>query len=714
MDLLIPTVFIGKTNFNLSKYFRLKILFPIFTETEFLGIAKKLKPHVERRMKIEPFPWLRDYYVDMSKLYTELILDKIENELLGEKRRTLQGYQEMFDSIGRDKILIKGNPGIGKTTLGKKVGWDWAKGVFNMFSMVFFIFLKFVNPGETIENIILKQNPELEGLGVSAEKLRGILSRFSGRCLLILDGLDEHGLRKNEDVLRIIKNQKYIDCGIIVSSRPHITREIQINFSTVVGVNGFTREQAYKFVSNFFTEESKIKQIMEFEPSDSDLVLSSIQQCPILLSFFCFLVAEQEIDLSDKKISDIYIRLVKCLYKKFTIRKGVEFEKKGLFFIYKSVGKLALQTLISNNPLLQRREVLSLVGDFAFDYGLFAGHEDIRLLGDPAADIYVTYPHRSLEEFFGSIGFIQALCGGKTIDEILGSDCEKPIFMVNLLVLRFRLWLLSSSNFNFSQKDECYDKLTSYSAKRIDSKVFHPYEVEDVYPAIDMVYRLAFSVQFIHDVLDKCKHITTLHLDNGNLHLDVDDVDNFFSLMNRDFIDRLTTIIINHDHFKLKEADNNSLIVSILCYDSEALQMTNLLLQKYNLSERNPQIYTLIINAGYAEDYDITFALSIPSHELHIVNDFVYDLLVAPGEFPHCPILTHLTIVDYHIDESVPSELRKAIRSGKLPCLRRITLKRCVPSSRLEWPDEGEVSVTNEGSKYECEKCKNKSEDEHD
>ena len=60
--------------------------------------------------------------------------------------------------------------------------------------------------------------------------------------------------------------------------------------------------------------------------SDSDSGIDSdsfIQKCPTLLSFFCFLVAEKEIDLSDKTISmgDIYIRLVKCLYKKFTIRK---------------------------------------------------------------------------------------------------------------------------------------------------------------------------------------------------------------------------------------------------------------------------------------------------------------------------------------------------------------------------------------------------------
>ena len=113
-------------------------------------------------MKIEPFPWLRDYYIDMNKLYTELTFEKIENELLGVRRRRLKDYETMFDSNVRDKILIKGDPGMGKTTLLKKVVWDWARGLFKMFSIVFFVFLKFVQPGECIEDVILKQNPELE------------------------------------------------------------------------------------------------------------------------------------------------------------------------------------------------------------------------------------------------------------------------------------------------------------------------------------------------------------------------------------------------------------------------------------------------------------------------------------------------------------------------------------------------------------------------
>ena len=469
-------------------------------------------------MKIEPFPWLRDYYVDMDKLYTELTLEKIENEVLGEKRRTLKGYEEMFNSIGRDKILMKGDPGMGKTTLGKKVGYDWAKGVFKEFSLMFFVYLKFVKPGETIEKVIIQQNLELEGLNVTPAKLRACFENFGNRCLLILDGLDEHGLGQNEDVLKMIRNKKLLGCGIAISSRPHGIREVEQYFTTIVNVDGFTKKEAQQFVSKFLTDKTEIEKVMKFKPSDSRESFP-VHKCPILLSFLCILVREKGIDLSDTNIliGDLYLQMIHSLYKKFTIRKGKKFVMTDFVRIMKSVGVLALRTLLSNNPLLQKSEVFEITGDFAFEYRFFAGHEDFRLCTDPTADVYVTYAHRSIEEFFGSFEFIQASDDGKSVDDILGSYCQKPIFMVNPLVLKFCLYHLSRQDLGFNHKDDCYEKLVSYVVKCIDHEQFVPHAVVKEYPAINIIYsiqnrnslRLSF---FLRHILEKCGSIKAIYL----------------------------------------------------------------------------------------------------------------------------------------------------------------------------------------------------------
>ena len=194
----------------------------LFEESEFLDIMKNMKPYVEERMKMEPFPWLPEYFVDMDELYTELTLEKIENTLVGEKYSRIKKYKDMFElstTLKRNKIFIKAGPGMGKTTLGRKIGHDWSKGIFNKFTAVFFVALKLVEQGESIENAILKQHGELQGLNVTEQKLSVMLELFGEKCLLILDGLDEHGLGKNTDVLKVIKNEKLLGCNIIVSSR---------------------------------------------------------------------------------------------------------------------------------------------------------------------------------------------------------------------------------------------------------------------------------------------------------------------------------------------------------------------------------------------------------------------------------------------------------------------------------------------------------------
>ena len=105
---------------------------------------------------------------------------------------------------------------------------------------------------------------------------------------------------------------------------------------------------------------------------------------------------EKAINLSKASVTigDLYFRMVQCLFKKFAIRKGIQFTDGEFLKVMRSIGQLALQTLITNNPLLQKNEVLRIAGEFAFEYGFFSGHEDFSLCSDPTADIYVAYIHQ--------------------------------------------------------------------------------------------------------------------------------------------------------------------------------------------------------------------------------------------------------------------------------------------------------------------------------
>ena len=329
--------------------------------------------------------------------------------------------------ILKKKILGKGIPGIGKTTLLKKIGWDWAKGIFTNVELLFVVLLKLVKPEEAIEDAILAQMPQLEGMGITPKRVKDILDTFGHKCLLILDGLDEHVLGQNEDVVKIIKGQKHSNCNLFVTSRPHSTKSVERDFSTIVRIEGFGREEAASFAKKLLHDEKKVQMVLNFEYAEFSGD-NSLYKSPILLSFMCLLVREDHIDLTDRKITvgEIYTRMIRCLYKKYTIKKNKIYTFEEFVKSISLVGKLALKTLLSGDALMKRKDIRHEVGEEAFDYGLLIGHEDAHLLiRDETADIYVTFPHRSIQEFLGAFCLIQLLNEGKTLEMVIKTRSDK-------------------------------------------------------------------------------------------------------------------------------------------------------------------------------------------------------------------------------------------------------------------------------------------------
>ena len=415
------------------------------------------------------------------------------------------------------KLLLKGDPGMGKTSLCKKVAWDWARRLFTTFSITFLVFLKLVKPGDIIENVIIEQNPHMEGLKISPQKLHNILESFGNRCLLILDGVDEHTLGTNQDVLKIIKGQKCLNCNIVVTSRPHSTRQIEQYFPVIAKVEGFTHIKAEQFASKILTDEQKIAAVLDFNHTHFSKDVP-IYKCPILLSFLCLLVREDDIDLSDTTMhmGEIYIRMVRCLYKKYTIRKGVSFERDQFIEAMTRIGKLALKTLISGNPLMKRSDVIEEVGPCAFDYGLLIGHEDFRLIRDETADISVTFPHRSVQEFLGAFYLVWMLDKGEKIDSLFVSEDRYSLFLTNPLFFQFCLWFLRCSKkyLNFEDSSRIHDILTSACLQYINTTELDTLDIAEKYPALDIESALQTNdelrLKFLQDILVNCDKINLI------------------------------------------------------------------------------------------------------------------------------------------------------------------------------------------------------------
>ena len=661
-------------------------------------------------MKIEVAPWIKDYVTGMDDLYSELSLEKLNEKACGPDREKLTSYQELFPvqepesaecqqkklpgkhrKRGR-KILFKAEPGMGKTTLVKKVAWDWAKGVFTAVSIVFFVFLKLVNPGDAIENVIVDQTPVLEGLDITGSKIKTILETFGPRCLLILDGLDEHALGQNEDVVKIMKGQKYLFCNVIVTSRPHSTKEYEKYFPSVVSVEGFTKNEARKFASRIVQDCNKVEDILNFNPYNRDTHFS-LHNVPILLSFLCVLVREDQIDLTSREmqIGEIYFRMVRCLYRKFTLRKGIEYQDSKFVEMLQSLSKLALK----GQTLLKRSDVLEEVGPDAFDYGLLIGHEDFRLIRDETADILVSFPHRTILEFFWSFCFIFLLNEGKSVEHLLGIyDILSDVLLTNPLFLNFSLWFLATreTTFSFLAQVKIRHILVRYIAGKIDSECLNLQDIGDKYSALhpEVAQRDENNILllFLKDVLAQCRQ--TEYLVVGIEH----PVDWVLSAMNVQFksIKELTIQPEPVNQLWDKELERESASVNVWkpCPEMDLnvlfrsfgdIDELKTVMKHCMIAKRKPCVHL----GFHGNTFELSEILQKEMIGLHLGCGT--GALAYKKNLSVCPSLRHLSIMGFKVSEALLSVLSTAIQNSTLPNLS------CLSFSYSRFETDGFLSV---------------------
>ncbi|XP_077346632.1 NACHT, LRR and PYD domains-containing protein 3-like isoform X1 [Lithobates pipiens] len=163
-------------------------------------------------------------------------------------------------------VMVSGVPGIGKTTLMKKIVYDWAnEKLYQGFSFVFFFKFRELNKlGKvSLEKMILQQYPHLES------QIGNIL-KHPERLLFLFDGLDESidqiefnssrissdpKQRENLGVIveSLVRHRLLMGCSVLITSRS--TRLASINtkeFQRMAEINGFHHREQLIYFDHFF------------------------------------------------------------------------------------------------------------------------------------------------------------------------------------------------------------------------------------------------------------------------------------------------------------------------------------------------------------------------------------------------------------------------------------------------------------------------------
>ena len=218
------------------------------------------------------------------------------------------------------KMLIDGAPGVGKTTLSRKVSRMWAKGeLLKKYWLVLLLHLResAISKAKSIDDFFYHEDPEL-----LHDVIKFVKERSGDGVVIIFDGFDELSSyeRSEQSLFLDICRGKFLqNCAVVITSRPYASRSLQ-ELSLIIRhieILGFTDEQVQICINHKIKNEVKAKELcMELKDR---LDIASICQIPLNCSIVLY-VYEQEQYTLPQTLTELYDKFILHTLKRFIKR----------------------------------------------------------------------------------------------------------------------------------------------------------------------------------------------------------------------------------------------------------------------------------------------------------------------------------------------------------------------------------------------------------
>ena len=251
-------------------------------------------------------PSVGDQYIRLAliqhtnRLPNEESIREMQEDLLRGRVDKVEGQKKAVDIPGifagaeqgkKLRVLVDGAPGVGKSTLCRKISKDWGcKRFLSEYKLVVLLHLRDrrIAKATRIEDFFYHDDPELQ-----AEVVRQVKKTLGAGVLLIFDGFDELSEEERMDrslFLDIIKGEVLSQCSVLVTSRPYASESLQCLHSVDhhVEVLGFTKEQVCECITTVIKDEPKAVALLNIlnQRIDISLLCYIPLNCAILLHVY--------------------------------------------------------------------------------------------------------------------------------------------------------------------------------------------------------------------------------------------------------------------------------------------------------------------------------------------------------------------------------------------------------------------------------------------
>ncbi|CAG1965755.1 unnamed protein product [Fusarium graminearum] len=223
------------------------------------------------------------------------------------------------------RILIRGRAGVGKTTLCKKMVYDYINsGMWNsLFDRVLWIPLRNLKGRQgTGYNLKGLFYDEFFSQIRDGEKLAGQLWEvIDGKTLFILDGMDEVSqlLGGDGDMTTFLTNLLSQD-SVIITSRPSVSLPSATTVDLELETIGFSQKQVEAYLRadpEHMPRADKIQSLLQ-----RNWLLRSLVRIPIQLDALCFIWEDVDPDKTPETMTGIYSEIAQKLWTKDLVRIG--------------------------------------------------------------------------------------------------------------------------------------------------------------------------------------------------------------------------------------------------------------------------------------------------------------------------------------------------------------------------------------------------------
>ena len=340
-------------------------------------------------------------------------------------------------------ILIEGAPGIGKSILLKEIAYQWGKKhLLQKFKVVLLICLRdpILQQAKTIPDLLqnfCKGDPDAMEITTTCS------SHFfenGGKDLTFLfDGFDElpEKLRTNSLIYAILKRLVLPYCGLVLSSRPHATKQFHAHATLRVDILGFTEEERQHHIQQALQDRPhKIKELAQY--LEDHLTISSLCSVPFNLVVLLY-IYKQGIPLpkTSTELYDYFICHTICRHltkhgHSYTITNLTDLPEPYNKII-QQLSKLSLEALNDNKLIFTISEIKAACPDIMAipeginAFGLLQAVEHFSLLG---TTMTFNFMHFSIQEYLAAhcIANLPADEELKIIEEKFWSDIHFNMF----------------------------------------------------------------------------------------------------------------------------------------------------------------------------------------------------------------------------------------------------------------------------------------------